>query len=79
MANGWTPERRARAAELIHTWRPWERSTGPRTSEGKARVARNAYKGNWRGQLRDLRRLLHEHERTLREVEGAAVVSWDLQ
>jgi len=78
MANGWTPERRARQARLIHTWRPWERSTGPRTPEGKARVARNAYKGNKRGQLRELRQLLREHTLMLREVEGAAV-SWDLR
>jgi hypothetical protein len=72
MANGWTPERRARQARLIHTWRPWERSTGPRTPEGKARVARNAYKGNKRGQL------LREHTLMLREVDGAAA-SWDLR
>jgi len=72
MANGWTPERRARQARLIHTWRPWERSTGPRTPEGKARVARNAYKGNKRGQL------LREHTLMLREVEGAAA-TWDLR
>ena len=37
MANGWTPERRARQAELIRNWKPWERSTGPRTTDGKAR------------------------------------------
>jgi len=24
MANGWTPERRARQAELIRTWCPWK-------------------------------------------------------
>ena len=30
MAKGWTPERRARQAELIRSWRPWEQSTGPR-------------------------------------------------
>jgi hypothetical protein len=30
---------------LIHTWRPWEKSTGPVTTEGKAIVARNADKG----------------------------------
>ena len=41
MANGWTPERRARQAAMIRTWKPWERSTGPRTIDGKARVARN--------------------------------------
>ena len=35
MANGWTPERRARQAERIKQWRPWNRSTGPKTTEGK--------------------------------------------
>lgn len=44
MANGWTPERRARAAEQIRTWRPWEKSTGPRTDEGKATSSANALK-----------------------------------
>lgn len=44
MANGWTPERRARQAALIRTWKPWERSTGARTAEGKARSSRNADK-----------------------------------
>ena len=42
MANGWTPERRARQATLIRTWRPWERSTGPKTGAGIARSSRNA-------------------------------------
>ena len=44
-ANGWTPERRARQAELISNWKPWERSTGPKTPEGKAKSSQNAYKG----------------------------------
>ncbi len=42
MANGWTLERRERQAALIRTWRPWERSTGPRTDEGKDRSSKNA-------------------------------------
>ena len=58
MANGWTPERRARQAELIRNWRPWERSTGPRTAEGKLRTSRNADKGDTRGMLRAIGRLL---------------------
>jgi hypothetical protein len=60
MANGWTPERRARQSAAIRQWRPWERSTGPRTAAGKARVARNAYKGGSRGALRLLSCLLRE-------------------
>jgi hypothetical protein len=62
MANGWTPERRARQTALIQTWRPWEQSTGPRTPEGKAKVAGNAYKGGTRQRLRELRDLLREQE-----------------
>jgi hypothetical protein len=47
-------ERRAKQAELIKTWRPWERSTGPVSREGRAKVARNAWKGGHRQQLREL-------------------------
>jgi len=44
MANGWTPERRARQAAMIRTWKPWEKSTGPKTDEGKAVVSHNHLK-----------------------------------
>jgi len=67
MANGWTPERRARQAELIRTWQPWEQATGPRTTAGKAVVSRNADKGGeWR-RLRELSRVLREQRRRLVE------------
>ena len=58
MANGWTAERRARQAVLIRKWKPWKQSTGPRTAEGKAKVSRNADKGDKRGMLRAIGRLL---------------------
>lgn len=45
MANGWTSERKAKQAMLVRQWRLWERSTGPRTPESKARASRNAYTG----------------------------------
>ena len=67
MANGWTEERRARQAAEIRRWKPWEKSTGPKTPEGKARVARNAYTGGRREELRQLSRLLRE----LRERDDA--------
>ena len=43
MANGWTPERRAKQAAAIRTWKPWERSTGPVTEAGKASSSQNAF------------------------------------
>lgn len=57
---GWTPERRARQAELIRRWKPWERSSGPRTKGGKAVASRNADKGCEWPQIHALRRLLRE-------------------
>lgn len=60
MANGWTPERRAHQAEAIRRWQPWTQSTGPRTAEGKARTARNGYKGGTRTLLQALRKLLKD-------------------
>ena len=58
MANGWTPERRARQSALIRNWKPWERSTGPKSAEGKVAVSQNAYKGGTRPMLRLLAGLL---------------------
>ncbi len=68
MANGWTPERRARQAELIRQWQPWKQSTGPRSPEGKAAAARNAWKGGARPLLRDLARELREQDKARREL-----------
>jgi hypothetical protein len=44
--SAWTEERRARQAEIIRQTKPWEKSTGPRTEEGKAISSRNAYDGD---------------------------------
>ncbi len=59
-ANGWTPERRQKQAELIQNWKPWERSTGPKTVEGKAKSSQNAYKGGGWKVMRELSRVLRE-------------------
>jgi hypothetical protein len=58
-----TPEHRRRQSEAIHGWRPWLRSTGPRSPEGKARAAQNAYKGSVRGLLRQVAKLLRDASR----------------
>ena len=70
MANGWTPERRARQAELIRQWRPWEKATGPRTEAGKAKTSQNAYKGGTWRLLRDLAADLREQKDMIPEVEA---------
>ena len=54
-----TPEHRRLRSELIRRWRPWEKSTGPRTPEGKARSSRNRWRGGQREQFRALMRKLH--------------------
>ena len=53
-----TTEHRRRQAERIRTWSPWKNSTGPRSAEGKANSARNAWKGGMREMLRELSRAL---------------------
>ena len=68
MANGWTPERRARQAELIRTWRPWEQAAGPTTAEGKAASSRNAFKGGLRAELEAITRALREHRAALKRI-----------
>lgn len=56
MAGIWTEERRARAREVAQRVKPWLKSTGPKTPEGKAVVARNAYRGGVRPLRRAVRR-----------------------
>ena len=55
-----TPEHRALRSQLIRKWKPWEKSTGPKSEGGKAKVSQNANKGRHREVLRGLSRLLRE-------------------
>ena len=64
----WTPERRQRQAELIREWKPWAKSTGPKTNEGKSTVAGNAWRGGHREQLRALSKMVNEELRQAREL-----------
>ncbi len=68
MATTWTPERRARQAELIRQWKPWAKSTGPRSLDGKERVSRNAWTGGHRAQLRELTKEINAEVRAAREL-----------
>lgn len=42
----WTDEQKARQAALIRRWKPWTRSTGARTPEGKRISSMNVLVGN---------------------------------
>ena len=68
MGNGWTLERRQRQAELIRQWKPWAKSTGPRSSGGKERVSRNAWTGGHRQELRELTKLVNAEVRAARDL-----------
>jgi hypothetical protein len=70
---------------LIRTWKPWERSTGPRTAEGKAQAVTNArvFHG-WSPEnqaMRDeckafvsmARGLLDEHRKLLGQVQSLCI------
>jgi hypothetical protein len=54
---------------MIRQWRPWEKSTGPKTENGKKIVSQNAFKGGTWKMLRELSQLLREQNRQLAEVE----------
>ena len=54
MGKNWSPEARERMRLLILERRPWEKSTGPRSVEGKAKASRNAYRGALRPAARGL-------------------------
>lgn len=45
MSKGWSKERREKQSLRIKTSRPWERTTGPRSQEGKKKSSQNAWKG----------------------------------
>jgi hypothetical protein len=61
----WTVEAREQQRQLIRQWKPWERSTGPITPQGKFRSSRNAClkPGSPRA---DLRAVLSEMKLVLR-------------
>lgn len=70
-----TPEHRAKRAELIRLWKPWEKSTGPKSSEGKERSAMRGFKGEHRVMLRGLARLLTEQGVALKKTGKCQIKS----
>ena len=48
MAREWSMEQRKKQAEIINKSKPWNKSTGPKSDEGKNKVSQNAYKHGMR-------------------------------
>ena len=63
-----TADHRRLMGGLVLVWKPWEQSTGPRTEQDKAKVAKNAFKGGWRDEIKSLRALLRAQDRAITEV-----------
>ena len=60
----WTKEQRAELSLAIQERKPWDRSTGPRTTEGKTRSSKNALKHGVRSQVvKEFRRVVRENRR----------------
>ena len=53
-----TPEHRELRRKMIYQWKPWEKSTGPKTSEGKQKSAMRGFKGAIRPTMRLLAKSL---------------------
>ena len=66
----WTEEQRQRQRELIQRWKPWTKSTGAKTPDGKKRSAQNAVKTGKslevREMIKKLNKLLKDQKELLR-------------
>ena len=66
--SSWTPERRAAARERALQNKPWEKSTGPRTKEGKKISSGNAFRHGYRsGVFLEIEAYLRDQRVFLRE------------
>ena len=67
----WTPEERERQSRAIQKWKPWERSTGAKTKDGKNKAKMNALKHGFRSQAwKNLKRILKKQNSSLSEING---------
>lgn len=68
----WTAEERQRQRELIQRWKPWMKSTGAKTFEGKKRSSQNSLKtGNSleiREMIKQLNKLLKAQVQMLKKL-----------
>ena len=69
MVRQWTEEERRKQAEAVKRWKPWEKSTGPKSRAGKDRAKMNALKhGNYALSRQALRLALQLNRDFLKQV-----------
>lgn len=69
VTRGWPPARRAAQALHCRRQKPWLCATGPKTREGKAVIARNAYRHGARSRsFTTLRRVLTQQRKFVKTV-----------
>ena len=52
--SGWTEEKRQAMRDRINQTKPWLKSTGAKTPEGKAMSSKNAFKGGLHARIKSL-------------------------
>ena len=63
----WTEEQRKAQSEKMKQLKPWLKSTGPKSEEGKKKASLNAMKHGLRSELaRDIRKTLREQAEILK-------------
>ena len=60
----WTSEQRQRQRDLIQLWKPWKKSTGAKTPEGKRKSSQNSFKT---GKSLEIREMLKELNKLLKD------------
>jgi hypothetical protein len=70
MTRGWTEERRRKQAEMIRKHKPWDKSTGPKSSKGKAKSSMNALKsGGYSQSMKKIEKALKHNRAFMKAVK----------
>ncbi len=73
MARNWSPEERRKHSEAIRKWKPWGKSTGPKTAAGKSACARNPYTHGFRSRdMVEIRALLRQQKAIIQAILRAS-------
>lgn len=65
----WTDEQKAKQAALIHSWRPWTKSTGAKTAKGKAISSQNVIVGK-RNKQKALEQAMRDYYSALAKIDA---------